>query len=74
LPDKAFEAINRSPRAAKLHDLFFVEKLEYPTFAWQEAIVNAGLIATTASAAWGLKSGCLMTGWRSEAPDCHLPR
>jgi len=24
-----------------LHDLFFVEKLEYPTFAWQEAIVNA---------------------------------
>lgn len=24
-----------------LHDLLFVEKLEYPTFAWQEAIVNA---------------------------------
>ncbi len=24
-----------------LHDLFFKEKLEYPTFAWQEAIVNA---------------------------------
>ncbi len=24
-----------------LHDLFFVEKFEYPTFAWQEAIVNA---------------------------------
>jgi ATP-dependent DNA helicase RecG len=25
----------------RLHDLFFTEKLEYPTFAWQEAIVNA---------------------------------
>jgi|Deesub1362A_J573_1020465.scaffolds.fasta_scaffold00395_26 ATP-dependent DNA helicase RecG len=24
-----------------LHDLFFIEKLEYPAFAWQEAIVNA---------------------------------
>ena len=25
----------------QLYDLFFAEKLEYPTFAWQEAIVNA---------------------------------
>jgi ATP-dependent DNA helicase RecG len=25
----------------QLHDLFFKERLEYPTFAWQEAIVNA---------------------------------
>ncbi len=25
----------------RLHDLFFREKLEYPTFAWQEAVVNA---------------------------------
>jgi ATP-dependent DNA helicase RecG len=24
-----------------LHDLFFRERLEYPTFAWQEAMVNA---------------------------------
>jgi ATP-dependent DNA helicase RecG len=24
-----------------LHDLFFKERLEYPTFAWQEALVNA---------------------------------
>lgn len=24
-----------------LHDLFFQERLEYPTFAWQEALVNA---------------------------------
>lgn len=25
----------------RLHDLFFLERLEYPTYAWQEAIVNA---------------------------------
>jgi ATP-dependent DNA helicase RecG len=24
-----------------LHDLFFRERLEYPTFAWQEALINA---------------------------------
>ncbi len=24
-----------------MHDLFFRERLEYPTFAWQEALVNA---------------------------------
>ncbi|HPC49849.1 MAG TPA: ATP-binding protein, partial [Kiritimatiellia bacterium] len=42
LPDKAFEAIKPFIRERQqLHDLFFVEKLEYPTFAWQEAIVNA---------------------------------
>jgi ATP-dependent DNA helicase RecG len=29
------------PRSAKLHDLFFREMPEYPTFAWQEAVVNA---------------------------------
>ena len=28
-------------RSARLHDLFFRETPEYPTFAWQEAIVNA---------------------------------
>ena len=28
-------------RSSKLHDLFFREMPEYPTFAWQEAIVNA---------------------------------
>lgn len=28
-------------KSAKLHDLFFRETPEYPTFAWQEAIVNA---------------------------------
>lgn len=25
----------------RLHDLLFHEQLEYPTYAWQEAIVNA---------------------------------
>jgi ATP-dependent DNA helicase RecG len=28
-------------RSARLHDLFFHDMPEYPTFAWQEAIVNA---------------------------------
>lgn len=28
-------------RSAQLHDLFFHEMPEYPTFAWQEALVNA---------------------------------
>lgn len=28
-------------RSARLHDLFFKEMPEYPTFAWQEAVVNA---------------------------------
>ena len=42
LLNKAFEAIKPFIRERQyLHDLFFVEKLEYPTFAWQEALVNA---------------------------------
>lgn len=42
LLEKAFEAIKPFIRERQqLHDLFFIEKLEYPTFAWQEAIVNA---------------------------------
>lgn len=28
-------------RSTRLHDLFFRETPEYPTFAWQEAVVNA---------------------------------
>ncbi len=39
---KAYEAIApQIPERQNLQDLFFTEKLEYPTFAWQEAIVNA---------------------------------
>jgi len=42
LLNKAFESIKPFIRERQyLHDLFFVEKLEYPTFAWQEAFVNA---------------------------------
>lgn len=42
LLNKAFESIKPFIRERQyLHDLFFVEKLEYPTFAWQEALVNA---------------------------------
>jgi ATP-dependent DNA helicase RecG len=39
------EAVGRIKEHIKektiLHDLFFQERLEYPTFAWQEALVNA---------------------------------
>lgn len=39
---QAFESIKPFIRERQqLHDLFFVEKLEYPTFAWQEALINA---------------------------------
>lgn len=39
---KAYETIQPFIRERQqLHDLFFSERLEYPTFVWQEAIVNA---------------------------------
>lgn len=42
LVEKAHEAILPHIRERQqLVDLFFTERLEYPTFAWQEAIVNA---------------------------------
>ena len=40
--ERACETISGLIRkSAKLHDLFFREMPEYPTFAWQEALVNA---------------------------------
>ncbi|MBC7542788.1 MAG: putative DNA binding domain-containing protein [Candidatus Sericytochromatia bacterium] len=45
LPDvieRTYGAVNGLIRkSTRLHDLFFREVPEYPTFAWQEAIVNA---------------------------------
>ena len=42
LIEKAYETIRTHLRERQhLVDLFFEEKLEYPTFAWQETIVNA---------------------------------
>jgi len=42
LIQKAREAIQPFIRERQqLHDLFFTEKSEYPTYVWQEAIVNA---------------------------------
>ncbi|MBW1935300.1 MAG: putative DNA binding domain-containing protein [Deltaproteobacteria bacterium] len=42
LIDDAYTTISSHIKERQfLHDLFFVENLEYPTFAWQEAIVNA---------------------------------
>ncbi len=40
--ERAYSAISGMIRkSARLHDLFFREMPEYPTFAWQEALVNA---------------------------------
>jgi ATP-dependent DNA helicase RecG len=40
--DEAFQTIKPHVKERQvLHDLFFRERLEYPTFAWQEAIINA---------------------------------
>ena len=42
LIDEAVGRIKEQVRGRTiLHDLFFRERLEYPTFAWQEALVNA---------------------------------
>lgn len=42
LVEKAYETIRPHVRERQqLVDLFFVEHWEYPTFAWQEAVVNA---------------------------------
>lgn len=42
LIEEAFETIRPHIRERqRLVDLFFEERLEYPTFAWQEAIINA---------------------------------
>jgi ATP-dependent DNA helicase RecG len=42
LIEKAYETIKPHLRERqRLVDLFFEERLEYPTYAWQEAIVNA---------------------------------
>ncbi len=39
---KAYDAIQpQIPERQNLQDLFFKERLQYPTFAWQEALVNA---------------------------------
>ncbi|OIN96334.1 hypothetical protein AUJ66_06565 [Candidatus Desantisbacteria bacterium CG1_02_38_46] len=54
-----------------LHDLFFVEKLEYPTFAWQEAIVNA--IAHRDYSIQGLSTELWMFDNRIEIRSPGLP-
>ncbi len=42
LIDKTVLAVQPHVKARqRLHDLFFAETLEYPTFAWLEAVVNA---------------------------------
>lgn len=42
LIERTFDLLrNQTKISIKLRDLFFEERPEYPTFAWQEAIVNA---------------------------------
>ena len=41
IPEAHRLAAGQIRRSEKLHDLFFREMPEYPTFAWQEALVNA---------------------------------
>lgn len=42
LVERAYDAIRPYIRERQqLQDLFFTERLEYPTFVWQEALVNA---------------------------------
>lgn len=54
-----------------LHNLFFKEKLEYPTFAWQEAIVNA--IAHRDYSIQGLSNEIWMFNDRMEIRSPGLP-
>jgi len=62
--DEAYRTISAHIKERQyLHDLFFVERFEYPTFAWQEAIINS--VAHRDYSIQGdcpLKCGCLMTG------------
>jgi ATP-dependent DNA helicase RecG len=41
IPEAYRIAASHIRRSERLHDLFFREMPEYPTFAWQEAVVNA---------------------------------
>ena len=54
-------------RSERLYDLFFREMPEYPTFAWQEALVNAVAHRDYANQTQGWRSGCTKTALRSGA-------
>ncbi|MDQ7029465.1 MAG: putative DNA binding domain-containing protein [Ardenticatenia bacterium] len=73
LIERAFETVWPHIRERqRLVDLFFEERFEYPTFAWQEAIINAVAHRDYAWKAPPSKSGCLMTAWKYEVPDSSL--
>lgn len=68
----AYRAVAPHVRARqRLHDLFFLEQLEYPTFAWQEAIVNA--VAHRDYSITGLSSEVWMFEDRLEVRSPGLP-
>jgi ATP-dependent DNA helicase RecG len=54
--------------SARLHDLFFREAPKYPTFAWQEALVNA-----LAHRDYGLGSQCVEVWLFDDRMEVHSP-
>jgi len=70
--EAAYRAVAPHVRARqRLHDLFFQEQLEYPTYAWQEAIVNA--VAHRDYGITGLSSEIWMFDDRLEIRSPGLP-
>ena len=68
LVEEAYHVVQPHVRERQqLVDLFFEERLEYPAFAWQEAIEM--LLPTETITFKGLesKSGCSMTAWKFAA-------
>ena len=72
LIEQAYESVRPHIRERHvLHDLFFHERFEYPTFAWQEAIVNA--VAHRDYSIQGLAIEILMFDDRLEIRSPGLP-
>jgi ATP-dependent DNA helicase RecG len=61
-------------RSARLRDLFFEETPEYPTFAWQEAIVNAVAHRDYSIQGQSVESGFTTIASRSGVPGLLRPR
>jgi len=72
LIERTYEAVRPHIRERHvLHDLFFHERFEYPTFAWQEALVNA--VAHRDYSIQGTQTELLMWDDRLEVHSPGLP-
>lgn len=72
LIELTYEAVRPHVRERQqLHDLFFLERFEYPTFVWQEAIVNA--VAHRDYSLQGTAIEVQMFGDRLEVRSSGLP-